>query len=172
MSNSMSNELLAARNANTSRRLDLREYMFEYQKSNERLIAAIAAELTGHEIDIEHGSVDYGTMSWSPNMYTSTAGWRSWYNNPRHPRFNDHESDMLKLSGTTTVLGAVALNVPRRYGEGDNGIEVVHLVVDGTTDVIDASLRTEDTFSARQQIATRFDTLEFSLVDQRLATSV
>lgn len=170
MLNSMSNELRGACNANMTLRLDLEESMQVYQKSNKRLIDAIAEELTGSEIDIEYGNVDYGSMTWSPNT-TTTASWHSWYNHPRHPRFNDHDSNMLKLSGTTTVLGAVALKVPGHNDERSNGIEVVHLVVDGTTDVIDASLRVEGTFSARQQIATRFDRLVFSLANQSLATS-
>ncbi len=171
MFNSMSGELLGARNANMSRRFDLQESMVEYQKSNEQLIAAIGAELTGHQIEIEHGSVDYGTAGWSADESLYSV-WHSWYRNPRHPRNIGHESRMLQLSGITTVLGAVALKVPYRNSEHDNGIEVVHLVVDGTTGVTDESFMTEETFSARQQIATRFDTLEFSLVDERLATSL
>ncbi|MBP7806966.1 hypothetical protein KA047_00530, partial [Candidatus Saccharibacteria bacterium] len=54
----------------------------------------------------------------------------------------------------------------------NTGIDVVHLIVDGTTGVTDEALMTEDTFSARQQIATRFDKLVFYVANQSLATSL
>lgn len=169
MYSQISHDLFRQNRNNVFVRHDLQDAMAAYRKSNERLIEAVDDKLTGREINIESGCVDYGTMGWTPET-SAAVNWHSWYRNPRHPR-NEHESNMLRLSGMTTVLGAIALNVPER-DDPNKGIDVVHLILDGTTGVADESLMTEDTFSARQQIATRFDRLVFYVANQRLATSL
>ncbi len=170
MYSQISHDLFRQNRNNLFVRHDLQDAIAAYRKSNERLVEAIDDKLTGREINIESGCVDYGTMGWTPET-SAAVNWHSWYRNPRHPRNNDHESNMLELLGTTTVLGAVALHVLEQANP-NTGIDVVHLIVDGTTGVTDEALMTEDTFSARQQIATRFDKLVFYVANQSLATSL